>query len=206
MTCHNERDDQECGVNNLVHIGGGNENPNDIYDDVDDRDEEEDDDDDDEEEEEEEKEEDLTEEEVLINKIYEGSLLMLDVPKEKLTHEVCIAFVARNGSNLRFVPDNIRCDEFDNEAVLNDSWSFGYLEDEMKTESLLLKCIKESDFIDIAMLGEEWAVPCKLLTDEVIRAAEVKFGVDQAEKWTSKRISAKRKRECDDDDDDDNNG
>ena len=138
--------------------------------------------------------EELSEEEILIEQINDGNIWdMLEVAEEKLTREVCMAFVSQNGSNFRFVPDNIRCDEFDNEAVLIDSWAFGYLEEEKKTESLLLKCINQSKFCDPAMLGEEWAVPINLLTDEILRAADVKFGAAQVEKWISQRVGRKRK-------------
>ena len=112
---------------------------------------------------------------------------MLDVPKANLTHDVCMAFISRNGSNIRFVPPNIRSDEFDREAVLTNAWAYGYLE--TKAKNLLLEAINHSQCFDPAMLGEDWAVPIDMLTDDIIAAANAKFGSKEVQRWISKRVT-----------------
>ena len=93
------------------------------------------------------------------------------IPKRCKTRAVYLKCVSKRPHFLRFVPDNIRDEAFDNEAVHGDGWTFGYLNDAAKTEELLISVIKTGDFWDPAMLQEDWAVPARLLTSAVLEAA-----------------------------------
>jgi hypothetical protein len=126
----------------------------------------------------------LTDEE-LVDAAHSGQLLMLAVPKARLTRELCLAFCERNGANLRFVPPAIRSGAFDLEAVRACGWAFGYLEAAAKTEALLLIAIGEN--FDVSMLGEAWAVPRGLLTQAVMDAARAHFKEDEVSKWVGPR-------------------
>ena len=57
----------------------------------------------------------------------QGRVLMVSVEEARLTRHLCRTFIARNGSNMRFVPARERSACFDREAVMLDAWAFGYL-------------------------------------------------------------------------------
>jgi hypothetical protein len=134
----------------------------------------------------------LPDDNALLDAMRDGSIFMYSVERlapERLTERVCLACVRRNGANLRFVPAAVRSHAFDRRAALASGWAFGYLEPEDKTEAFLLEVMAsfEAD-VDIAMLGEEWAVPNALLASGAVAAAAVKSsGAKEAQKWLATR-------------------
>ena len=127
----------------------------------------------------------LTDEEI-VDAARSSRLFMVSLPAERLTRELCLAFCGLNGANLRFVPPPIRSGAFDLDAVRACGWAFGYLEEAAKTEALLLIALSEN--MDVAMLGEAWAVPRGLLTRAVMAAARARFGDAEVEKWVGPRM------------------
>jgi len=117
----------------------------------------------------------------------ERRVLMISVPENRLTRELCLIFISAAGANLRFVPCAIRNAAFDREAVMLDAEAFGYLDAGEKTEKLLIEAINESENFDYYTLGEEWAIDRGLLTTAVIDAANVKFGAVNVSKIIGKR-------------------
>ena len=134
----------------------------------------------------------LPDDDALLDAMRDGSILMYSVERlapERLPEHVCLACVRRNGANLRFVPAAVRSHAFDRSAALASGWAFGYLEPADKTEAFLLEVMAswEAD-VDVAMLGEEWAVSDALLASGAVAAAAVKtFGAKETQKWLAKR-------------------
>ena len=134
----------------------------------------------------------LPDDDALLDAMRDGSILMLSVERlapERLSEDVCLACVRRNGANLRFVPAAVRSRAFDRSAALASGWAFGYLEPADKTEAFLLEVMASIDAdVDVAMLGEEWAVPDALLASGAVAAAAVKSsGAKEAQKWLARR-------------------
>jgi hypothetical protein len=81
---------------------------------------------------------------LIMDRIARGDISLNDIDVSKRTHDICLACIARNGSEIRFVPQQLRCAVFDRQAVMIDSWAFGYLDCDSKTEELLLDAMRRS--------------------------------------------------------------
>ena len=68
-----------------------------------------------------------------------------------------------------------------------ESWAFGYLDCDSKTEELLLDAMRRSLVFDVSMLGEEWAVPVSILTPAVVRQAIQLFGLKRVKEQLDQR-------------------
>jgi hypothetical protein len=112
----------------------------------------------------------------IIACIARGEITLNDIDVSERTRDVCLACIARKGCEIRFVPQHLRSAVFDREAVMIDSWAFGYLDDGSKTEELLLDAMRGSLLFDEYMLGEDWAVPVSILTPAVVQQAIELFG------------------------------
>ncbi len=124
----------------------------------------------------------------LVEAVGDGSILMIDIPPARLTAALCTRLVRINGAYLRFVPSPIRTPEFDRQSALSSSWAFGYLRDADKTEELLLAVLASNDAdSDVAMLGEIWAVPDRLLTAAVASAARARYKDGPVQRWAGGR-------------------
>jgi hypothetical protein len=134
----------------------------------------------------------LPDDEALLDAMRDGSILMISVESlapERLSEDVCLECVRRNGANLRFVPAAVRSAAFDRKAALASGWAFGYLGHADQTEAFLLEVMASNDAdVDVAMLGEEWAVRDSLLASGAVVAAAIKkYGATEAKKWLGKR-------------------
>jgi hypothetical protein len=120
----------------------------------------------------------------IIEALRTSDLYMFDIPDARLaaSPDLCFACVELNGSNLRSIPYSIRTAAFDRRAAMSCTWAFGYLHEADKTEKLLLDVIRDGK-IDHAMLGEEWAVPERLLTAAVAAAARKEFGEAKVDRY-----------------------
>jgi hypothetical protein len=134
----------------------------------------------------------LRDDDALLDAMRDGSILMISVEElapERLSKHVCLECVRQNGANLRFVPAAVRSAAFDRSAALASGWAFGYLDRADQTENFLLEVLasKHAD-VDVAMLGEEWAVSDELLASGTVVAAAIKkYGIQKVQKWLGKR-------------------
>ena len=124
---------------------------------------------------------------LIMDRIARGDINLDDIEVSERTREICLACIARKGCEIRFVPDHLRCDLFDRQAVMIDSWTFGYLDGGCKTEELLLDAMRESLVFDVGMLGEEWAVPESIMTPAVVHLAIQLFGLERVQTQMDQR-------------------
>jgi len=124
---------------------------------------------------------------LIMDRIERGDISLNEIDVSERTHDICLACIARKGCEIRFVPQQLRCAVFDRQAVMIDSWAFGYLGSGSKTEELLLDAMKKSLVFDQFMLGEEWAVPVSILTPAVVRQAIQLFGLERVKAQLDKR-------------------
>ena len=122
----------------------------------------------------------------------DGSILMISVEElapKRLSEHMCLESVRQNGANLRFVPATVRLTACDRSAALASGWAFGYLNPADKTEAFLLEVMASRNAdVDVAMLGEEWAVRDSLLASGAVAAAAIKkYGAREVQKWLGKR-------------------
>ena len=128
----------------------------------------------------------------LLDAMRDGSVYMVSVERlapERLSEHMCLECVRQNGDNLRFVPATVRSTAFDRSAALASGWAFGYLNPVDKTEAFLLEVMASRNAdVDVAVLGEEWAVRDSLLASGAVVAAAIKkFGAREVQKWLGKR-------------------
>jgi hypothetical protein len=123
----------------------------------------------------------------LLDAMRDGSILMISV--EELAPQRLSECVRQNGANLRFVPATVRSTAFDRSAALASGRAFGYLNSADKTEAFLLEVMASRNAdVDVAMLGEEWAVLDSLLASGAVAAAAIKkYGAREVQKWLGKR-------------------
>ena len=124
---------------------------------------------------------------LIMDRIARGDISLNDIDVSERTHDICLACIARKGCEIRFVPQQLRCALFDRQAVMIDSWAFGYLDSGSKTEELLLDAMQKSLVFDPLMLGEDWAVPVSILTPAVVRQAIQLFGLERVKAQLDKR-------------------
>ena len=124
---------------------------------------------------------------LIMDRIERGDISLNEIDVSERTHDICLACIARKGCEIRFVPQQLRCALFDRQAVMIDSWAFGYLDSGSKTEELLLDAMQKSLVFDPLMLGEEWAVPVSILTPAVVRQAIQLFGLKRVKEQLDQR-------------------
>ncbi len=124
---------------------------------------------------------------LIKDRIARGDISLNEIDVSERTRDICLACIARRGCEIRFVPQQLRCALFDRQAVMIDSWAFGYLDSGSKTEELLLDAMQKSLVFDPHMLGEEWAVPVSILTPAVVRLAVQLFGLKQVKAQLDER-------------------
>ena len=124
---------------------------------------------------------------LITDRIARGDISLNEIDVSERTHDICLACISRKGCEIRFVPQQLRCALFDRQAVMIDSWAFGYLNCDSKTEELLLDAMRRSLVFDVGMLGEEWAVPVSILTPAVVRQAIQLFGLKRVKEQLDQR-------------------
>ena len=88
---------------------------------------------------------------LITDRIARGDISLNEIDVSERTHDICLACIARKGCEIRFVPQQLRCALFDRQAVMIDSWAFGYLNCDSKTEELLLDAMRRSLVFDVGM-------------------------------------------------------
>jgi hypothetical protein len=84
---------------------------------------------------------------LIMDRIARGDISLNEIDVSERTRDICLACIARKGCEIRFVPQQLRCALFDRQAVMIDSWAFGYLDGGSKTEELLLDAMKKASYL-----------------------------------------------------------